>query len=132
MTRSDLIKRLEETEGPSRELDRDLTAFFYPGEDLQWPDQYKATSEHWRKRRVEHLTSSIDAAVELVEKVKPGAYGFIQFGMELNRAILLQDRSVHEADFVTIEVAASGTAEHRYPAIALLIALLRSLEKEKA
>jgi hypothetical protein len=66
-----LRKRLEAASEPSRDLDRDLTAFFYPDEPLQWPDQYKAPPEHWKKRAVPPLTASLDASLALVEKVKP-------------------------------------------------------------
>lgn len=66
MTYDELIAALEKATGPDRELDHEIAQFIYPGEKLQWPEMYKASSEFWCRRNVEKYTSSIDAALTLV------------------------------------------------------------------
>lgn len=113
----ELIARLEAATGPDRELDRDLVALFHAGEPLQWPDQYKATAEHWAKRPVEHLTASIDAALALCEQVRPGYDWILE----------------HTNGGLTISCL-FGTADHdkrtfgATPPLAILLAFLRSLQ----
>lgn len=119
---SGLVERVKAATGPDRELDRDLTAYFHPDEPLQWPDMYKATAEHWRKRRVERLTGSLDAAVALCHRVLPRWYGSVDIGA---------DHTEYHARLHLGRIVASRHGVGAAPALALLAAILEALSQSE-
>lgn len=134
----DLIERLEKATGPSRELDYAIDCFVLWGPHSDWEnagggyERHKKTGEPrvfdlWSRARIQY-TGSLDAAVELVEKMLPGWY------WELGKRA-----DVHGgASFASILRTPRETAEepgdwtgHPTPTIALLIALLRALSNRE-
>lgn len=114
-----LIERLEAATGPDRELDRDLTERFYP--TVATPDTRAHGDPAWRHPdfglvRCEYYTASLDAALALVERVRPGAHFVVATmpeGVGYYAAIGEGDSRAYTAPT---------------PAIALCLALLRTLE----
>ena len=114
-----LIERLEAATGPSEELDEAVWVAATPGATRRMPRILV---------RLPKYTALIDAAITLIEGRILGAY----VGLQKNRRRSRQDNWSG-----WIETAsASGEnrlveATHTTPAIALLIALLRTLETEQ-
>lgn len=81
MTQADLIERLEKGEGADRELDGNLyVEFFIPKERIGRLDQDGGVVGWWPKNApyvsaidVPRYTASLDAAISLVERMRPGA-----------------------------------------------------------
>lgn len=105
-TLRDLEKRLEEATGPDRALGFKLSIA------LQAP-KYDGTAEQWFGNKSDP-TRSIDAAIDLVERVLPDAEWFIE-GPKPS-VVTLHGVDVDE----DLHVAAS-------PALALCLALIRAL-----
>lgn len=127
---TDLVKRLEEAEGPDRELDaavavalsendrdhesqkpeeRNLGKFYTPG----FPE------EMYGQATADFYTASLDATLALVEEKLPGHFVRIEHGPNHGAA------AIYRNGFADCVAEGAG----RSPAIALLIALLRILEK---
>lgn len=119
---SELIARLEAARGPDRELDADLSehfgGVFY--QHPSWSVQTYVTAAP--------LTASIDAALALVERLLPGWWRSVSESAGGWWAGLLNP----EGGYVSSDAA--PTAPRRYfpnGALAILIALLCALEKDK-
>lgn len=152
---SDIIRRLEEAEGPSRLTDANILWAFYPeafeadaGED---DDHLKSSYCYgrggWTLNRADRMhldmipvpkfTGSIDATVALVENVLPGwecertvtASGtFIRLvGPEYIRYDFMGERNPHKS----ASIAVRGRDFSRPDAIALLIAMFRALQETR-
>lgn len=125
----DLIERLEKAGGPDRELDIALTKQFIAGKQYRHPDLAPP------------YTTSLDAAVALVERVLPG------WGWQVGTCYVSDDALVFpdfngphgdrlRAEFGEVEVGSAldtGIDIDRRPpgnpALALCIALLRALRE---
>lgn len=113
---SDLIAKLEALDGPDREVDLELTTKFFGGREA---DLHRAYGLHCYD-----FTSSLDAAVALVERVL----------LEHAREISVWPGSCHVTILMTDENGfhnssmGSFEALHEIEAIALLIATLKALE----
>lgn len=118
----ELIAALELAQGPSRELDAGIDMLV-----SKWSHPRKAVhadiQEEFVLPTVPHFTSSIDAAIALVERVLPGWRGSVQFGKfhEVVNAYISADHD-----------AADELASHAMPAIAVVLSTLRAkLSQEK-
>lgn len=110
--RAELIERLEALQGPDRDVDKAIVAMF--GKETEQGLPFCAGYIG-----IACFTASIDATLELVKRVKPGwQVNLSWFG-----------HTLAEASIGTREGAAASKAEG--PAIAILIALLRSLEAKE-
>jgi hypothetical protein len=106
LTLQSLLKRVEEADGPDRDLDLDLWLAVVPN-----PDADRVLVPMLR------FTESIDNAVTLLECILPGACGAVEFGGKRQLA------SIWTRDHVGDPHQGSG----RHPALALCAAILRSL-----
>ena len=134
-----LIERLEAATGPDRELDAAIVAHFNNASVRRYPPQTDfgpgARWQFWSrdgahflgsesKFPVPPLTASLDAALALVERVRPGAWIEMSGPRKyLNIPAPVPNRWRVEVD----ERIGWGSTL----AIALLIALLRTLETEQ-
>ena len=103
MTRTELIAALKSAKGPDRELDKAVWRQFHA------PGMEPGSTIHFPK-----YTASIDAAVALIERVRPETLWAVYSGGEA------------EVDDET--GTATVGARAATPAIALCIALLESME----
>ena len=133
-----LIERLEAATGPDQELDATIVAHLNNASVRRYPPQTDfgpgARWQFWSldgahflgnesKFPVPPLTASLDAALALVERVRPGAWIEVSGPRKyLNIPTPSPGRWRAEAD--------DGIGWGATPAIALLIALLRTLEPE--
>jgi hypothetical protein len=107
MTNQSLITRLREAEGADRDLDLELERRFR-GEPL-----YK------NLHRVPEYTASLDAALALVAEVLPGCTA-------IDLTIYKSDGDVDAQALLAMGPNMLEPANHKSPAIALLIALLQA------
>lgn len=136
MTHTDLIRRLESGSGADRELDcllaEKLLGFTHDGQ----PEPFRK----WSERRcgseysgsasvmISAYTSSLDAALSLVERMLPGSFYFLAKGKVAPEEPLFAAR-IYKRDSVEDEDVI-GEAEHDDLPRATLIALLRALDQE--
>ncbi len=114
---SDLITRLSKLDAPDREVDREIHAYFgLPFSEVlcDKPFLYNA------------YTASVDAAIALAERVLPGWYWGITQGDDGEDAVEFQGNVWPSIQPYPAELEQYGY--HKFPAIALLIALLRAKE----
>lgn len=105
MTRAEIIAKLKEAKGPDRKIDAAVFRYFA-----------KAPKEHWFSYGADHFTDdtcpkvtfSLDAAIFLVEREKPGARITIHIGPDGGEAA----------------IGANYSERGATPAIALVIALI--------
>ena len=113
---SEIVRRLEEAKGPDFVSDRDILMNIDTLEDWDWSDPPK-------------YTASLDAAISLVERVLPGANASVHFDFGHARPPYGKARIAHhkigdgDTEFVTDWMPT--------PALALLLAAMKALEKEK-
>jgi len=135
---SELITRLSTLDAPDREVDWEIQQFFM-GEWLQ-KNGYRREGDHYRTftpplsgteicSGPEHYTFSVDAAIALAEKVLPGWYWGITQGDDGEDAMEFQGNVWPSIQPYPAELEQYGY--HKFPAIALLIALLRAKEASK-
>lgn len=125
----DLIKRLEEATGPCRELDARLLLWEHPSLG-SYPWMQTSIGKWIRKDgnasivSAPNVTSSIDAAVALAERVLPG-WGFkLTMGEGYRHAQAVMHRS-HPTNKQVV-------AEHDVLPLALCIAILKAREASDA
>lgn len=111
---SDLIAKLEALDGPSREVDLELTTKFFGGREA---DLHRAHGLHCYD-----FTSSLDAAIALVERMLPG-WLIASLGQDDGKKWHAELRQGYRTSYSTVALAGAPT-----PAIALLIATLKALE----
>lgn len=132
--RAKLIERLEKAEAGSRELDcwigyhADLLV-----DDMSWREKIdKFGIEHalnaatsysnvWRTQ-LPHYSTSIDAAVALVERLLPG-WTIASIGQDDGKRWHAELRKGYRTSYSTVALAGSPT-----PALALCLAALKALE----
>lgn len=129
MTRAELIEALKSAKGPDRELDAEIWLHFTPGTTRKkWSYAHAASGktcevdetrdETRRLIVVPSFTASLDAAISLVERVRPGVNRRSGFDPDMGYWANLKIGSRQHVH--------SGATE----SISLLIALLESLEAE--
>ena len=132
-TLTSLLSRVRAASGPDRELDADICAHLYGGARVSF-DYNIQVREDPKGMLVEtdaelgsppHITTSIDAAVALVERVLPGAN---TVGVEKNpkgATAYVARNYVHSGHWMTEVDAAT-------PPLAILAALLSALEQKES
>lgn len=115
---TDLIKRLKEAPGPSRELDAEIADLFGVAVYLM-PTEFDTTAPAY--------TSDLNAVIALIEEKLPG----VQWSLDLDEP----DEPVrYSAGLMLVPPRCDWVeswridASHSIPAIALLIALLEAME----
>lgn len=145
---SSLIARLEKEKGPNREIDRDIAltvdGFVYEkrGEDAK-PWFYHSTIGGRRQlislyssERLPAYTSSIDAAVALVQRVLPGWGGLLSLGSgnSIHVADLWSERrgnqSSEDEEEYPLPPGEDAQAEHASLPMAICLATLRALQQK--
>lgn len=143
---ANLLSRLQGLSGPSREVDALIWLEFAPGATRkQWSYIHTATGRecHVDETRdvngrliiVPELTSSLDAAVALCERVLPGWTGLVDFGGTSRCSATLVGplkETGEDFDGYPVDLHDSAQGEGSTPAIALLIAILTALEARDA
>lgn len=139
---TDLIERLEK-EGGSRELDAEVFAATSADHTTYWSlKRYQTGHEEFLRGckrdglvvgptgcgtigsvRTPNLTTSLDAAIALCERVLPDPF----WGLHTNRVVA----NVYHADVGTRQPHRTWLGSADIPATALCIALLRALEDGK-
>lgn len=146
---ADLIERLEKLEGPDRETDQAIDLFFNPTASVWSPKWWSGAPNEfliWGSeeagdldyRHIDDLTSSLDAAIALVERVLPGwgwrvatcsvsddAWVFPDFNCPVHGERLRKEfrQDIEWTDLTDVDLRPPGRT-----AIALLIALLKAKE----
>lgn len=120
---SELIAKLEGLSGPDRELDHALFQHFYAGmiergQYRRMLDVYVSATDPLDRMSIDAFTASLDAAVALVERKLPGQ----------EWTVGSRDTLGHPWGKVRSESLRSIQDSAATPAIALCLALLRSLE----
>jgi len=111
--RSSLIAQLEKAEGPDRELDGDI-----------WRYAMSSETRGVKFGPVPHLTSSIDAAVSLAERVLPG-WTIASVGQDDRKAWHAELREGYRTAYSTVSLAGAPNG-----ALALVLATLRALQQK--
>lgn len=144
MTLPDLIAKLEQAEGPSRELDAEIRAMLFAGDDAyaakspfngEWC-VYKGVDRNGREklhenRTVPHAlwngeyTASIDAAVALVNRVLPDAFWIV------SRGRLRLEEPLYAAQILFGVDEILGEAEGNSLPIVIVLAILRALSSKE-
>lgn len=122
----DLIERLEKASGPSKKLDE---AIFNA---LGFETFVSIGMLHVRNYTGDvHITASIDAALALVEKVLPDHYGYGWHKASYMPSVPIRTNRIC-AEIWNVESGLKITSGHsdKHLAIAILIALLRALQKQ--
>ncbi len=130
---AELIKRVEGLTGPDREMDVMVVYAFFPDigpyngqcigdEPIFWHEPY-------RKQPCPEFTASLDAVVALIERVRPG-WGYAVRKKSIDP--VSYDAGVASPYYWTGEgVEVDANADASTPALALLLALLRSMEADR-
>jgi hypothetical protein len=130
-----LIERVRGATEPSRELDRDIAIATFKGCEDNHERARKVLisygAQPWNfevsgisgvsLRTPEPVTSSLDAAIALAERVLPGWAGEVDFG-----GTGLQQAWMHEPSG-----ARSFTSQSSTPALALILAILTALKEQE-
>ncbi|MFA6043595.1 MAG: hypothetical protein WC718_01305 [Phycisphaerales bacterium] len=111
MSLSALLERVEAATGGDRELDRDIAIA------TGWVHRSGAPWERVLEWERPNPTASVDAALALIGRVKPGARALMEHDHDGNGWAMLMP-SKHSERFM---------AEAPTPALALILALLRAL-----
>jgi hypothetical protein len=125
----EIIARLEKLDGPDREVDLDVA--IATGQVCDEVAKYGPYLRRIEKRRCDPVTSSLDAAIGLVDKVLPADETAdhekseirLQMGDFGCNAVISRDTFTCERSFFGIG---------KTPPIALLIAALRALEGSRS
>ena len=152
-TLSDLLEKVRACEGADRELDRQIMTLSYVRDRRHigascWDDAYDTccpgarhlddvwvdpATDKWRTTAVDgfEFTSSLDAALALVERVLPGwtVSGICQDDFKLWHAEL---RKGHQTSYTAVAISHETLRGSANPALALLAALLTALLAEEA
>ncbi|MFZ5674261.1 MAG: hypothetical protein ACOZAM_14970 [Pseudomonadota bacterium] len=133
MTREELLSRLESGSGADKELDLAIATMAFPEAGPCTPLCEGNEPIFWHsplyKQPCPTYTSSLDAALSLVERMLPGSFYFLGKG-KLKPDEPLFAAQIYKAGSIGDE-ALLGEAEHvSSQARALLIALLRALDQE--
>lgn len=149
---SSLISRVEKATGPDRELDARIWAYFagvkYVGHNVPYGDVHGRTQVEYtvppkRTRMVtnfpqtphaEPVTTSVDAAISLVERVLPG-WGWVVESNTHHIKACLNPEFGDPVGKYPHWAAVSNTSSRKFedaatPAIALVLATLRALQSQ--
>lgn len=97
----DIIERLERATGGDRELDADIDVALFGGETVwkqanytmeMYPASRRASKAHvggFANEHVPAVSSSIDAAVALIDRLKPGSTMDLWFGPKEQHVVLM-------------------------------------------
>jgi len=107
-----LIERLEKATGPDARLDTDIMIALGQWTERDW------WSFDYQKHTPSNLTSSLDAAIDLMEKVLPDAQVLIGF-----------KQTEETLPWARVGKWNAPDATGRTPAIALCIAILKALKE---
>lgn len=131
-----LFERLSALEGPDREVDAAIcVALQYGGGNSEGATNVR-TDPDWEGdllfeigtedccNPIPELTGSVDAAIALVKRLRPG-WTIANIGQDDGKLWHAELRKGHLTSYSTVSLGGAPT-----PAIALLIALLRSMEVE--
>lgn len=133
-----LLERVEAATGPDDDLDAEVWLAIVPGASRKnlladWPDEEPLWEYHDAERNtlfraglVPSLTASIDAALALVERVLPGAYGSVRFGSAPLGAIIIWDERAETAAGNVMITSQSATGEAATAPLAIVTALLNA------
>lgn len=132
MTLSDLIARVEAATGPDRETDGMIWCAANDYQFLEWDGdgcRYRAVSDGWfDSHHIPSYTASLDAAIGLVERVLPG---WVWNVSSTGTAWLMDPNNNEEFyDASGCETLPIRPKKPLTPPIALLLALLRSLQHQ--
>lgn len=134
---TNLITRLSKLDAPDREVDAEIYILFnIPAERAGRIDYSNGMVGWWPKDgpyvsavTVPAYTASVDAVIALAERVLPGWYWGITQGDDGEDATEFQGNVWPSIQPYPAELEQYGY--HKFPAIALLIALLRAKEASK-
>jgi hypothetical protein len=143
---SDLIARLEAGEGADRELNRDLheaitgecvhretkSYFIEDGNDYDSGFTCVKCGEDTYGHKIPPYTSSLDAAIALVEKMLPGWDWYVRHATSADGDARYGNAQIWRPCDPRDDEAPRHWANHNEPVRALLIALLRSQEPEES
>lgn len=126
----ELLERVEKATGADRELDsaifsalvdprRENAYWIWQGSRPQGSPE-RAPADYWDTRHTPTITSSIDAALALMERMLPGAFWLIGKG----KTTALEKMFACQLMFGTDEIIGEGEAETA--PLAILAALLRA------
>jgi hypothetical protein len=107
MTQAEIIAKLKEAKGPDRKIDAAVFRYFAKAPDEHW---YQYGDDYLNDTNCPKVTSSLDAAISLVEREKPGWTWEVASG---GRAFIYCE------DELAAKMVKAAT-----PAIALVIALI--------
>lgn len=140
---TDLITRLSKLDAPDREVDAEIAVsldLFETRPNKGWPDRLDYGSRnsdgsvtwpgHGFDQLIPRYTASVDAATALAERVLPGWYWGITQGDDGEDAVEFQGNVWPSIQPYPAELEQYGY--HKFPAIALLIAILRAKEASNA
>ncbi|MBN9028910.1 MAG: hypothetical protein BGO05_10150 [Rhizobiales bacterium 63-7] len=145
---SGIIERLEKAMGPDREVDAQIWLATTPGTTRNWLE-VKSTTNQWppyiidetrdadgRLIIVPAVTTSVDAAIALAERVLPGWGGLISLGSgtSIHCADLWSERrgnqSSEDEEEDPLPMGEEAHAEHACLPIAIVLATLRALQSK--
>lgn len=116
---SDIIKRLEKANGPSRELDNFITNACY-----KMPSLVHGAKANW--------TESLDASVSLVRRMLPGAVWYVMTDYGgLNRAKVGPKENPSASIYTDEDAPLFMVADANTPVLALLLAMFRTLSAQE-
>jgi hypothetical protein len=108
MTQAEIIAKLKEAKGPDRKIDAAVFRYFAKAPDEHW---YQYGDDYLNDTNCPKVTSSLDAAISLVEREKPGEWISITFNSSRENA-------------AEASIGANYSERGATPAIALVIALI--------
>lgn len=133
---TDLPTRLEGAAAGSRELDDSVILAAFGGEMMDWWDdaaqQHQIKAKDGSRVNVTPVTTSIDAAVALAERVLPGCYWLLGKGRNrpdepLYGVQIMKGEAVNFVDAQDV----SAETEAATPALALCAAIIRARAEQK-
>lgn len=120
---ADLIERVERASGPDREIDGEAWKLFVEKPGDVWSDEFgvwhlQDPNDTIAWEPPPYLTSSLDAVLSLVERVRPG------WGWQVNGGSLAKVATLMDDDSWSVPFEGAAAT----PPLAVLSALLRSIQ----